>query len=126
MKLILDTHILLWWLLDDKKLPDAALKVIKDQRNQILVSVVSAWEISIKISLGKLRFPIERLETALVDNGFESLSITIPHAVKYASIPMHHHDPFDRMLVAQSSIESARIVTHDALLAKYGDDIYTV
>lgn len=126
MKFILDTHILIWWLLNDEKLPDSALSLIKDPRNQVLVSVVSAWEISIKVSLKKLQFPLDELEMAITNNGFNSLAITISHAVKCATIPMHHQDPFDRMLIAQSSVESARLLTHDKLLTSYGDDVYLI
>ncbi len=126
MKLILDTHIFLWWLCNDDRLPDTAMALITDQRNQILVSVVSAWEISIKVFLEKLQFPLADLESEIAGNGFNPLSINFSHALKYGTIPLHHRDPFDRMLVAQSSVESARLVTHDRLLAKYGEDVYLV
>lgn len=126
MNIILDTHIVAWWLTDDAQMPIAARKLIEDQRNRIVVSSVTIWEMAIKQIQGKSNIPIVEVEEELLKTGFEILPMTVNHAVEYATIPLHHRDPFDRMLIAQSKYESAVLVTHDRLLALYGDYVKIV
>ena len=119
MKLLLDTHVLLWWLNDDDTLSKKAYAAIKDSSNLIFVSAATAWEISIKKSLGKLKAP-DNLEEILETNNFQTLSITIPHASLAGQLPFHHDDPFDRLLIAQSQIEDFTLVTRDKKQMLYG------
>ncbi|MDR2984056.1 MAG: type II toxin-antitoxin system VapC family toxin [Nocardiopsaceae bacterium] len=117
MRLLLDTHALLWWLADEG-LKDQARDAIADPNNQVMVSAVSAWEISIKKALGKLSAP-DDLEGQVNRNGFTELSISIAHGVSAGQLPRHHDDPFDRMLIAQAFGESLTIVTHDKRFSDY-------
>ena len=112
MKLILDTHVLLWWLNNNEPLSKEASQVICDSANLIFVSAATAWEISIKKSLGKLEAP-DDIEDALLVNRFQPLPITFPHALLAGQLPRHHDDPFDRLLVAQSRIENLTLITRD-------------
>ncbi|MDR4496286.1 MAG: type II toxin-antitoxin system VapC family toxin [Nitrospirales bacterium] len=118
MTLLLDTHVLLWWLENHKSLTSAARAAIQDGTNTVYVSAATAWEISIKRALGKLRAP-DDLEEALAANRFLPLPIHFPHARLAGRLPRHHEDPFDRMLVAQARQESLTLVTHDVQLAVY-------
>ena len=110
MKVLLDTHVFLWWLNGNKPLSKEASRVLRN--NSTVVSAASAWEISIKKFLGKLRAP-DNLEAELVENNFQPLPITIPHTLFAAQLPSHHGDPFDRLLIAQSKIEGLALVTRD-------------
>lgn len=110
MRLLLDTHVLIWWLDDSPRLGDHARSAIADGANQIFVSAVSACEMSIKTASGKLRAPAD-LERQLADNSFEELPFTVRHGVAVRDLPPHHGDPFDRMLVAQAVCEGLTIVT---------------
>lgn len=118
MNILLDTHVLLWWLADDPQLSKPARQLIQSTDNLIAVSAASAWEISIKRALGKLDAPPD-LATALQDNDFVPVSITLAHAERAGSLPDHHRDPFDRMLVAQAQIEQLALLTHDEKIARY-------
>ena len=111
MRLLLDTQVLLWWLADEG-LTDQARDAVADPANPVMVSAVSAWEISIKKSLGKLTAP-DDLERQVVDGGFIPLPISIAHGIAAGQLPRHHDDPFDRMLIAQASAEGLTLVTHD-------------
>lgn len=118
MRLLLDTHVLLWALVDDARLRPEARERIADGRTQILVSAASAWEIEIKRALGKLRTPddlVDQLEAA----GFQALDVTIRHALAVGALPDHHRDPFDRMLVAQALVDDLVLVTHDPQVLRY-------
>jgi PIN domain nuclease of toxin-antitoxin system len=117
--LLIDTHILLWWLADDPALPSEARLAIADEDNVVFVSSATAREIAIKKSAGKLKAP-DSLASALALNGFETLPITVRHALAAGELPRHHDDPFDRMLVAQARIEGMTLMTHDKRLAAYG------
>ena len=119
MRLLLDTHILLWWLSDNTALPAAAKVAIADASSEIFVSAATAWEIAIKRSLGKLEFPVAQLSEMLAAEGFERLGITVDHAVVAGGLPPHHNDPFDRMLIAQAQHEGLTLVTVDAMIARY-------
>lgn len=117
MRLLLDTHALLWWLADEG-LTDQAREAVADEANLVMVSAVSAWEISIKKALGKLAAP-DDLERQVDDGGFTPLQITIRHGIAAGELPRHHDDPFDRMLIAQAVAEGLTIVTHDKRFADY-------
>ena len=118
MKLLLDTHILLWWLADDFALPDLARTAIADPDNVVSVSAVSLWEIAIKRRLGKLDIP-DDWSTHLSTEAFQQLPITWAHASEVENLPAIHSDPFDRMLIAQSRVEKMTLVTTDSLIGKY-------
>lgn len=117
MRLLLDTHALLWWLADDG-LTDRARDAVADQANLVMVSAVSAWEISIKKAHGKLTAP-DDLERQMSEGGFAPLPITIRHGIAAGELPRHHDDPFDRMLIAQAVAEGLTVVTHDKRFADY-------
>lgn len=118
MRLLLDTHILLWWLTDGLRIPQESRELIREGKNQVYVSSASAWEIAIKQSLGKLRAPSDL--TAQVQTArFEVLDVTIDHALAVVDLPNHHSDPFDRMLVAQALFEGLTIVTQDPKIHRY-------
>lgn len=118
MNLLLDTHVLLWWLSDDSVLQTNAREAIRGESNIVHVSAATAWEISIKKALGKLDSP-EDLSKALQVNNFRHLEITIDHATRAGALPRHHDDPFDRMLIAQAQVEQLTIVTHDSWFRAY-------
>ncbi len=119
MNLLLDTHVLLWWLDDPTTLlSEHALTAIKDPDNQIIVSVLSAWEIAIKRALGKLESP-DNLKEVITDSGFELMSIDYEHAWQVKDLPPHHRDPFDRLLVVQASVEFLALVARYPKLKAY-------
>lgn len=125
MRLLLDTHALLWWLLDDARLSRPARQAIEDARNVVLVSAASAWEIAIKAATGKLPLPSgaeRRIRTEMEVAGFAELAVTWRHAFAVRDLPRHHLDPFDRLLVAQARLEGLTIVTNDRALALYPTD----
>ena len=119
MTILLDTHVVLWWLDDPALLSPAAQAAINDPANTIFISAAVAWEIGIKQALGKLSAPGD-FETAIQVSGFQSLPITIAHALAAGRLPVHHRDPFDRMLVAQTQQEGGTLVTRDPHLSAYG------
>lgn len=121
MKLLLDTHLLLWAAGEPRRLPAAARKLINDARNELLFSAASLWEIVIKRSLGREDFRVDPrlLRRGLIDNGYAELPVSGEHALAVDSLPTLHKDPFDRILVAQSIIESVTLLTTDSLLAGY-------
>ena len=120
MRLLLDTHVLLWWLADDRKLSKDARTMIADADHQVLVSAASVWEVAIKAALRRIEIDLDDLEDAILKSGFEPLPIAVPHAVRVGRLQNVHRDPFDRMLVAQASIEELRLVTHDRVFERYG------
>ncbi len=119
MDLLLDTHAFLWWTAVDPRLVEAARAAIADSANRVVVSAVSVWEISIKRACGKLVFGDDILQV-LANTGFDILDITPPHADAAGSLPMHHADPFDRLLIAQARIAGLVLVTQDRHLLPYG------
>lgn len=119
MRLLLDSHALLWAIGDPDRLSEGARRAIEDGRNAVLVSAASVWEIAIKRALGKLTAPAD-LAAVMTATGFDSLSISLEHATLAGSLPRHHRDPFDRMLIAQAQLESLTIVTRDARFEPYG------
>lgn len=123
MKLLLDTHSLLWWATDRARLSPAALSVCEDPSNILLLSVVSVWEMQIKAQLGKLTLTIPlatMIDRELNMNGLTLLQVVLEHVLALDALPMHHKDPFDRLLIAQAQIEGATVVTSDGLFARYG------
>ena len=123
MNLLLDTHVLLWWLGDPDRLTAFARKAIADPRNSVYVSATSAWEIAIKIATGKLSVPPNAhswLPQAVRASQFTPLPITIEHALGVEHLPRHHADPFDRLLVSQAVAERLTVVTADSQMEPYG------
>lgn len=119
MNLLLDTHAALWLLGEDQRLSDNALRALTDGTNRVLLSAVVVWEVAVNRSLGKLDAPDKYL-SLLLGGGAQALAVTIEHAVAVESLPWHHRDPFDRMLVAQAAVEGAAIVSRDEALRPYG------
>ena len=118
MSLLLDTHILLWWLADDPHLPPAAREAIALPHSEVLVSAATVWEIAIKKAAGRLEVPDDLLE-AIAANDFQTLPITAIHAVLAGDLPPHHSDPFDRMLIAQARTETVTLVSVDGRFPQY-------
>lgn len=119
MKLLLDTHAALWWLSADERVGAEADRALRDAANEVLLSAAVVWEVAIKRSLGKLRAPSD-FATVLGSAGVRSLPVTVEHAAAVELLPWHHRDPFDRMLVAQATVEGAAIVSRDEMLTRYG------
>lgn len=121
MKLLLDTHLLLWAAGQPKKLSRPARKLLDDTDNALLFSVVSLWEVAIKHGLGRRDFQVDvaMLRRGLLDNGYLELPLLGPHVTALASLPPLHKDPFDRMLVAQSTAEGIMLLTADPVVAQY-------
>jgi PIN domain nuclease of toxin-antitoxin system len=117
--LLLDTHTFLWWLSNPACLSLDARVAIEDPGNQVLVSTVVLWEIAIKRTIGKLSANLN-LETATQAAGFIVLPISVAHIVATEKLPLHHRDPFDRMLIAQTLVENATLLTRDQLIPQYG------
>jgi len=122
MKVLLDTHILLWWLADDPALPAAARRAIADVDATVVVSAATAWEIAIKKAAGRLDAPDDLLD-ALDANSFDTLAITAAHALDAGALPAHHSDPFDRMLIAQARAEEMTLVSVDPRFVDYDVDL---
>ena len=122
MRLLLDTHAFLWWIVADKQLSSVARATIQDPHNEIFFSTVSSWEISIKASLGKLVIPDsprQFFRQQLRNNRFQILPITVEHTVAIYQLPHHHRDPFDRLLIAQCHVEQLSLITNDQLIHQY-------
>lgn len=124
MNLLLDTHVVLWWLDDPVLLSEAARDAIAEPENAVFVSAVVAWEIAIKRGLGKLSAPAD-LKAAIQSSGFQQLPVTIAHALATESLPFHHRDPFDRMLIAQAICEGFTLVTRDSNISPYEVSVIT-
>ncbi len=125
MKLLLDTHALLWWLADDEQLGPRARDLIGDPGNDILISVASLWEIVVKIRVGKLEADIMEIVGAVQREVFTILDIAPGHLLALADLPMHHRDPFDHLLIAQAITEGAAFVSADRNTAKYPAEAIT-
>ena len=128
MNLLLDTHIALWAITDDPKLSQLARGLIASPDNFVWVSSASIWEIAIKRALGRGDMPVSSQQALEFFNqsGYRNLPIDAAHATAVESLPAHHQDPFDRILVAQALIEPMRLITHDAVVARYSDTIILV
>lgn len=125
MRILLDTHLILWWLVNSPSLSGEARTLISAPENTVFVSAVSLWEIWLKASLGKLRLPAD-FEAKFAAESFESLPLTAAQTREVALLPWHHRDPFDRMLVAQAKTEKLTLLTVDELVPLYGDFIRLV
>ena len=118
MNLILDTHILLWWMDDNDLLPQKYRLAIADSDNICFVSAVSVWEISIKSAIGKLDIPDDYLEV-LLEQDFREIPISWQHADMVRHLPMYHKDPFDRLLIAQAIVDDLTVLSVDKIISKY-------
>jgi len=118
VRLLLDTHVFLWWLADDRRLGAVEREAIRDPENDAYLSAASVWEIVIKQALGRLRTP-EPASTAALRLGLQPLPITFEHAEATAALPPLHNDPFDRLLMAQAKAESLTLVSHDPAIRTY-------
>jgi PIN domain nuclease of toxin-antitoxin system len=118
MKLLLDTHILIWWLSEASRLSQTEIDIITDSDNFIFVSAATAWEIAVKKMIGKLEAP-DDLPAALAINNFLELPIMIEHSQKLYQLPLHHNDPFDRIMVAQAMSEDLTFMTRDTKISLY-------
>lgn len=123
MRLLLDTHALLWWLAGDVRLPGVVVNAIQDIENEVLVSAASAWEVTTKYRIGKLPTATRLasdFDAVLRSQGFQGLPITIEHAQRGGLLPGPHKDPFDRMLVAQAQAENLVLVSNEEVFDQYG------
>jgi PIN domain nuclease of toxin-antitoxin system len=122
MKVILDTHTFLWWIVDDPRLSARAREIIGDGTNELLLSAASGWEMATKAGLGKLDLPGD-LEAFILDqmalNAIASLPVLMSHALHIQKLPRHHRDPFDRLLVSQAELEKLPVLTADPQIAQY-------
>ena len=122
MRVLLDTHTFLWWIADDPQLSTTARQVMENADNTLYLSAASGWEMVIKACLGKLKLPDDvqgYVAEQIALNAIQVLPIEMSHALHVYTLPDHHRDPFDRMLVAQSQVEQLPILTIDPLIAKY-------
>jgi PIN domain nuclease of toxin-antitoxin system len=123
VRALLDSHTLLWWILNDPALTDVAHEVISENSDSILISAASAWELAIKFRLGRLPKAadlISNFSNAVENEGFQLLPISTEHGIRAGLLPGLHKDPFDRMLIAQSQAENAPIISNDAVFDSYG------
>ena len=122
MQVLLDTHVFLWWIDDDKRLSERARSIITDGTNELFMSVVSSWEIAIKAQLGKLDLPAnleQFISKQLDENHITIMPIQLTHTLAIYRLPLLHRDPFDRMLVTQSRFENIPLLTTDPLIKQY-------
>lgn len=122
MKVLLDTHTFLWWITDDNRLSSSAREIITNGDNELFLSAAAGWEIAIKAQLGRIKLPKEPhsfIAEQLRLNSIQSIPIHMSHALHIYSLPNHHRDPFDRMIVAQAQLEDLAILTMDSQIARY-------
>ena len=119
MRLLLDTHALLWWLADDPKLGQAARDLIMDPANDVLVSVALLWEIQVKVRVGKLQADLQDILAEMQNQGFTLLAITPAHLLALGPLPRHHRDPWDHLLIAQANAEQAVFMSEDGHTPNY-------
>ena len=126
MRFLLDTHALLWWIADAPELSAGARRLMEAADHEILVSAVSGWEISVKYQLGKLELagpPEDLIPRHVAENGFAVLPVSLAHGLQVCRIPLHHRDPFDRMLIAQSQLERVPLISRDPAFAAYDVEV---
>ena len=125
MRYLVDTHVLIWFLEGDERLSETHKKILENQENQILVSDASFWELAIKISIKKLELqcPFEELKSLLEGHGIHSLPIAFPHFNKLLSLPIHHGDPFDRLIIAQAMVEKLPVLSADFHFQAYAIEL---
>ena len=128
MNLLLDTHVALWAITDSPRLAARARDLISSPRSSVWISAATIWEITIKHGLGRGDMPVSGHDALRYfrDSGYRLLAIEPEHAAAIAELPPYHQDPFDRMLVAQALTEPMRLITHDAMVARYSDSIIAV
>lgn len=128
MNLLLDTHVALWAITDNPKLPQSARDLITSPKTNVWVSAANIWEIAIKYSLGRGDMPVSSQDAKryFQESGYRFLAIEAEHAIAVEELPSHHQDPFDRILVAQALVEPMRLMTHDPLVALYSDTIIKI
>jgi PIN domain nuclease of toxin-antitoxin system len=122
MRLLLDTHVFIWWADNPEKLSPAALTALEDEANELILSVASVWEMQIKIQLGKLKLSLplkELLKNQQETNNLTVSPVALPHVLALEALPFHHKDPFDRLLIAQSIEEDLTLVTADSQFSAY-------
>ncbi len=119
MKLLLDTHVLLWSLNDSDRLGPTARSLLADRANDVLVSVASLWEVALKSQVGKLRADLQGISNAITRSGVALLGINVAHLVALTGLPRHHKDPFDHLLIAQAMSENAALMSDDRNMPKY-------
>ena len=119
MRLLLDTHALLWWLADDPRLGQAARVLVADPASEVLVSPASLWEIQVKVRVGKLRAELRDILAAMEEQGFDLLPIAPSHLLALGSLPQHHRDPWDHLLIAQANVEEALFLSEDGHVPSY-------
>ncbi len=122
MRVLLDTHALIWYLEGDQRLPRSQRELIVKAQTEVFVSIASLWEIAVKTSIGKLSISrsISDIHKQLSAQSIDILSIHLGHVLQVATLPLHHRDPFDRMIVAQSKVEFLPVITNDNVFAAYG------
>jgi len=125
MRLLLDTHILLWWLYDPARLRRSVVAAIATPENDVFVSAAVAWELSIKQALGRLTFPLDDYRAILDQGGFAPLPIDAGHAIAAGQLRRLHGDPFDRMMIAQAILERLTLVTEDPQILRYDVPVLT-
>lgn len=118
MRYLLDTHIVLWWLTEPQKIQSKARKIIQDKSNEVFISSASFWEIAIKKSIGRLTMPHNLLETIAIE-GFKTLPIMPEECIGVADLPMHHTDPFDRLMIMQAKLYNLVLITRDNKIPEY-------
>lgn len=128
MKLLLDTHVLLWAAAQPERLPAKLRRLLRDEQNSLLFSAASLWEIAIKRGLRRKDFEVDPrlLRRGLLDNGYDELPILSDHVVAIDSLPAIHKDPFDRLLVAQATVEGLTLLTLDPIVASYPGPIQEI
>jgi len=122
MKVLLDTHAFLWWIIDSPLIPLQVRNIISDSNNELFLSAASCWEIAIKAKIGRIKLPNKPqifVSEQMATNAIQGLPIQISHALHVFSLPHHHRDPFDRMIVAQAQLEKLPILTSDSFIAQY-------
>jgi PIN domain nuclease of toxin-antitoxin system len=124
MKLLLDTHTLIWWFSEPLRLKNQVISMLQQAENMVFVSAATMWEIAIKKKLGRLDIDTGELLSAMQINNFTDLPITIVHSLYAGSLPLHHDDPFDRMLVAQAVLDDMLLITHDKRLKNYDASVF--
>lgn len=128
MNLLLDTHVALWAITDSPRLSAKAREMILSPKTVVWISSASVWEIAIKYGLGRGDMPVSSQDAVgyFRESGYRFLPVLVEHAVAVQTLPLHHHDPFDRILVAQAQVEPMHLMTHDAQVARYSDAIIRI
>ena len=128
MNLLLDTHVALWAITDSPRLPKKARELIESPKSSVWISAASIWEIAIKHALGRSDMPVSSQDAGRFfrESGYCFLPVDAEHAMAVEELPVHHHDPFDRILVAQALAEPMRLMTHDPVVARYSDTIIAI